>query len=728
MGWWDDIKGWGRSLYNNAPLANGVNNVGSYSYKSVLGLFELVNATPKAVHSVAFHPKTRMVAGHATRIIAEDLLPLVAVTYFNKCIQDMNRYPSDEGDNSGFVSVDTAIGMGLGLLQLATWAISARKKMQIKVRMAVVAMEAGKAFNGVRKDHLKTRCIEEQCSPIRFIQGSLRDTISYFATEAAISLVGYIPYVGGAISAVLSIHHHGRYIMTIILPNLCNEHQIEMLTEYSEDAFALGLGHAALTFLAVHGIESITHVPRSFYESAVQEFMMITTLCAAAHMRLPPAITKRGFIKMMAEPETMDTEELDILIKHRPAYVSSNSKLSFIKVDVDGDLKIVSLCAKNSQLEALFTGRNNELIDASKEDLMIMTSLTGHSSFRSQLNPVALFQAGLGFVVDTFILGLKKQIPRLLRQPSSSSSWDVIVYKMVDIWQHPYAQKIEFLFLPGMLRNSHAFIKDPVVAPNWDELRTTLIVAIENIEEIRGKYYVRIGVAVGSWKPEVTAKITDLLFGAPKTVVKLVLKLMSNDDFMSQLSSARRKLECLDVGEAVEINPNPLALEVREENPFNLSEEVKIDEEEPTRKATSDPEKIIRIKNKMPSISDSIFDKKPVKKEIKAGGFAGQITQKIVEKSREQGESTRKMTLDPEKVIRIKNKMPSISNSIIDKKPIETTVKKEIKAEHIIGRTTQGIFKNPESVIRLRTAKKTRLEDTLELSGSEMTDTKRMSQ
>lgn len=657
MGWWDEIKGWGSSLYNNKPLVNSVNSVGNYSYNTVLGMFELVNAAPKAVHSAVYHPKTRMVAGHVTRIIVEDLLPLVAVTYANDMIQRTGRdYCEDESD-SALLSIDTAIQMGLGLLQLATWTYSVRKKMQIAVRMTVLTMEAGKAFNEVRKESPMTRCIKEQCPILQFLQGSIRDTISYFATEAAISLIGYIPYVGGCIAAVLSIHHHGRYIMTIVLPDLCNEHQVEMLTEYSEQALSLGLGHAALTFLAVHGIEYLTHVPRSFYEAAIQQFMLLTTVCVAAHRPLPPAITKRGLIKMLADPDKMSSEELKPLINHKSSYASYNSKFWYIKIAADGDLKVVALQPSNvAQLEVLFNGRSNELKEASKKELSKITSLTGHSSFRSQHSPVATYQALVGFLVDTFILGLRKQIPRLLSEPSSSISWEVIINDIVKAWQHPYAKKMESLFLPRMLMSARGFSQDPVIAPNWEELRTTLIVAIENIEQIRGKFFVRVGVTIGSLDPEVTARALELTFGAPKTVVKLVLKLMANEAFMSQLSSARRKLEGLDLNGNVEVVPNVLALQVCEEISLTPPEIPLVDHEVPAGKVALKAENVIKMKTRAPRISSTIFN------EI----------------------------------------------------PVNVDDKKETKAERIIGRKTPGLFK-PESVIRLRTPKKTSSEDVVEL-------------
>ena len=558
MGWWDEIKGMGTdlyngvttfparayvgerlgdiqrigtNLYNNVTLYDAAVGAGLYSYKTIGGLFEQVATIPKFTYSVIFHANTRMVAGHVLRVALEDLLPLVAVTYTNDMIQrHYARDPRDDEQNQAYLGIDTAMTVGLGLLNIATWTYATRKKMQMTARTIVLTIEAGRNLNGVNNAPKMMLCKEQDCSTLRFVQGSIRDTAAYFATEAAISLIGWIPVAGEYMAAVLSIHHRGRYIATVVLPDLCNRHQVEYLKEHPELATALGSGHGILSKFAIDGIESLTNVPAIWYEAAVTQFMMFTSISMAAHLSLPKPVVE---------------------------------------------------------------------------------------SSRLSLDPVAAYQGGIGWLFDTMALGLKVQIPRMLKLPPSNMDWkmigNVVGNVVVAVWQHPCARPIEFFLIPRMLRSKTAFTQDPVIEPNWAGLRETSIIAIGSIEKVKAHVLVKIGMI----NPKLSATALWYIFGLPQTVVELLLKLMGNETFMSEVSTLRRKLEAMDNLGVSDMGPSTQGFEVRDRRSLTLKALPEpVEASEPTKKL--DPQTIIEPVAKAKSTStESIVNSGVVKRVAK---------------------------------------------------------------------------------------------------------------
>ncbi len=519
MGWWDawnkakeTTKGWGEFLWNSTSAAKAVKGTANFTYNTVVALFSLVSVIPKVAYSAVFHSRTRGIATNLLRIGIEDLLPLVLVTHTNELIQKHGRdYLEDEPDEA-WLSVDTAVQAGLLLLNTATWVYSVRKKTQMTVRAAVLAITSqkssetevgvgqevshprwgqgkilkiessgeetrlqiefttpepgtkslllareeltesrtGNPLTSVKGNPFKKLCEEERCSQLRFLKGSFRDSIAYWATEAAIYFVEYVPLVGRIIAAMLTVPHRGRYVMTLVLPDLCSRHQEQYLTEYSEHALAHGIAHTAMAAASTHFIEAYTGIPKALYKTAMEQLLLIVQTQIASHMRLPPPVK---------------------------------------------------------------------------------------TSVRNIPDPVACYQSFIGFSIDTLILGLKKQIPRLLKERQVSIiPWEDIPAYMKKIWFNPAAEAVKPLLIPRMLQSRKAFINDPVIP--WVTLRSKTIDAIENIEAIRGMLIVKFA----SRAPGPTSKALWLIFGTPKSVIKLLLKLMGNKQFMEQLGDLRRSL------------------------------------------------------------------------------------------------------------------------------------------------------------------------------------------
>ena len=287
MAWFTTIKRWGENIW---PAANA-RAVASFSYGTITHLFNHLGTLPAVGYSICFHKPTLKVTQHLVRIVARDLVPLVLVTYASALIQDKYQAIVDKDPNKNlFISTASAIQYSLYLLQAATWVYSVHAKTRLLVRSTIVTLEAPVMLNGVKTTPPMTVCTDEHCSTLRFMQGSLRDVITYFTTEAAISLIEYVPVVGSPVATALAIYHRGRYVVISVLPDLCNRHHMEYLSEYPELALSAGLNQAAGTWAIDMLIESSTGIPSHFYKSAIEQLMLITEMSIAAHLILPKPI------------------------------------------------------------------------------------------------------------------------------------------------------------------------------------------------------------------------------------------------------------------------------------------------------------------------------------------------------------------------------------------------------------------------------------------------------
>jgi hypothetical protein len=283
MGLLDRLKNWRqRPWLHDASAA-----VANYSYQTMIYMLEQVPVIPKVVRSIILHQPTQQVARHIIRITLEDLAPLALVSYISQCLQDKALESLDDEKHTTWINTDTTVQVAIYVLQAATWAYTVRKKTQIAVRTILVTLEAPYQLNRVTDALPMTICSDERCSRLRFLQGSLRDMTTYWATEAAISLSSYIPIAGGSLAAMLTVCHRGRYVLTVALPDLCNRHQMIYLQEHPELALSLGIGHATGSWFINSLVQTTTGIPFIFYASTIEQFMLIVQISIAAHIQLP---------------------------------------------------------------------------------------------------------------------------------------------------------------------------------------------------------------------------------------------------------------------------------------------------------------------------------------------------------------------------------------------------------------------------------------------------------
>ncbi|KTD20882.1 Uncharacterised protein [Legionella lansingensis] len=455
----ENAKELGSKIWNNATLADGVNGLFNFSYNTAGRLLEQLPAVPRVARSVV-NPKVRKIAYGIGRIAVEDVLPLVVISYSHQLLQEQGKDYLHDHPNEAWLSAQTVLQLGLWLLWLANGAYSIRKKTQITVRTTVLALEAGGILNSVKPNPPMTLCEQEKCTTLRFLKGSFRDLIEYWATKAAISFIGYIPGVGGGLAAAFNIYHDGRYVITLAVPELCSRHQEQYLREYPELALSHGITHYVLSCYINSMIEHYTGIPSVFYGTTMQQFLLIGQIALATQMTLPPPVRE---------------------------------------------------------------------------------------SLRNLPDPVAAYNSLVGFIVDTVLLGLKVQIPRLLREQKAPllSLEDASRYAEV-IWSNPVSENVlKPVLVPRMLRSRKAFINDPVIP--WPPLQRRTMHALDNINEVKGYMLTKVALLPPS---SMTAKVVRSIFGWPKSVVELLLNLMKNEQFMRQLESIRHTLPALQSGEA----------------------------------------------------------------------------------------------------------------------------------------------------------------------------------
>lgn len=430
-----------------------------YSYKTIAFLFEQVGVLPKVVYEAVNHPPTKKWVKHLAHITAVDLIPLVLVSYTHHLLQTMGQnYLNQQNDPEGeplTTNSYMAIQTGLYLLSVANWTFSTHQKLKLLVDTTLVTLEAPVAVNGIHASPPSTICVEANCSTLRFLQGSVRDLTTYFATEAAISLVGFVPIIGGTTSAMLTVYHRGRYVLTVVLPDLCNRHQMIYLREHSELALSLGLGHAASAHVVNSMIESATGISPIFYKATIDQITLLTHMAVAAQLRLPPAT------------------------------LSSN---------------------------------------------------------RSQIDPVQVYQDGIGYTFDIFSKGLKTMLlhrerPRSVKEMVKTVPWTKISANIDRVRSFPLA----YILLPKSLLSFQAFIHDPIARDLWPVIQDKLINALKLFQTIKEHSAVKLS----SKAPEAAITLIWLILGTPKPITRILLQLLSDDEVIEQLHQWQIQLEGL---------------------------------------------------------------------------------------------------------------------------------------------------------------------------------------
>lgn len=167
------------------------------------------------------------------------------------------------------------------------------------------------------------------------------------------------------------------------------------------------------------------------------------------------------------------------------------------------------------------------------------------TSTRRTIDPVGLYQSGVGLVVDTGLLGLRTQIPRMLKGKKAGNvtdvirqlPWEAIGRTRMQIQQHPITR----LLLPPVLHDLASFVDDPLVRSNWPVVQAALVNAMKMIESLRTNYVLRLS----SSAPGVSSSLVEAATGTPRIVTKLVLQLLTDEQVHKFIRATRIQIEML---------------------------------------------------------------------------------------------------------------------------------------------------------------------------------------
>ena len=235
--------------------------------------------------------------------------------------------------------------------------------------------------------------------------------------------------------------------------------------------------------------------------------------------------------------------------RHQLVYLQEYSELALSL----GVGQVASAWLIQSFVETL-TGIPPVLYRSAMEQFLLIAqmSVTTHlilpqapsKSTRRLLDPVFLYQQAVGFTFDLLLLGLKIKIPRMLdgKHPGVNMKEffrHIPELKVVHATRYLHDTRIARLFLPRLLHSTDAFIHDPIIRYHWPQVQAMLINTFKTIEDLRD----HVAIKASSSMPEVSSALVTSLFGTPKYITKLLLQLVTDDEFIELIRTSRYAIE-----------------------------------------------------------------------------------------------------------------------------------------------------------------------------------------
>jgi hypothetical protein len=184
------------------------------------------------------------------------------------------------------------------------------------------------------------------------------------------------------------------------------------------------------------------------------------------------------------------------------------------------------------------------------------------------LDPLGAYERAIGFCFDTVVIGLKTQLPRLLKK-NKMASWltgDQLIHAAEKVWCNPISDRLlKPLLLPRMLRSIDALKNDPVIP--WEDFRRRCISAIDNTQKVHKYLLAQVAMTF----PKITAELAKSLFDMPKWLTEILIDLMNNEKFMLSLSSYKNWLAVTCRGEPPPVSiGEPFLLREQESEPIKI--------------------------------------------------------------------------------------------------------------------------------------------------------------
>ena len=179
------------------------------------------------------------------------------------------------------------------------------------------------------------------------------------------------------------------------------------------------------------------------------------------------------------------------------------------------------------------------------------------SSKNTTWDLIALYQEGTDVLIETFALGIEQQIKSRLQEksllPTSFSRFfkNLPNSKLAQLMYWAWHQPAMHLVLPKLLQTTDHFIQDPIVRDNWPEFQTNFIGFLKALETHKRGTVVKVASAMPG-----TSLLIRLYFGIPEAVTKLLLTLINDQTFMTEVTNLRFKLENLKIEKPMGVRVN----------------------------------------------------------------------------------------------------------------------------------------------------------------------------
>lgn len=152
---------------------------------------------------------------------------------------------------------------------------------------------------------------------------------------------------------------------------------------------------------------------------------------------------------------------------------------------------------------------------------------------RTLIDPLEMYENFVRKVLEFFSPGIKAIITKLLQGPPSNIPWANYANETLTLFQNPL---ISFILLPKMLHNWDNFIHEPMISPRWTVIQNQMVSILSTLEEASQSRVVSIAARA----PGKAASLIQYLFGFPRPVAKVLLNIMSNEQYMQMIEALRR--------------------------------------------------------------------------------------------------------------------------------------------------------------------------------------------
>lgn len=289
-----------QEAYQNVSMAAASRYIASGAYHMGTYTLEQIKAVPETVKSFVTHPRSKRVISHLGRIVAEDIVPMVALNTANDWLQ--TYAVTDESDNPEPVNYNFLLQAGLLMVNTGVWLYTKRKQVQVATRTAILLTDYPKAFAEATFDRKKDSEVCNECNQKRYIKGEIRALMVYMTQVLALKGIEQTPIIGPSLVIPLEWLLNGQLFMDYRLANdgLCERHRAEFFKEHPSLSLSLGISHDLAVRLPIYALQKLTGLPLESAISPLKSLAIIPFTALTHHMQLPKAVQQSN--NLMFDP------------------------------------------------------------------------------------------------------------------------------------------------------------------------------------------------------------------------------------------------------------------------------------------------------------------------------------------------------------------------------------------------------------------------------------------